>query len=138
MVDAVQMQIDILNSVNEMPLSYIDLIEGSEVADEDISKYRKCWLHQKCLILSLALCAAKEKMPFHTWENCCKDAIDEGKHFGVSIMSCPCTVQNWYAEFREKCTFQMYIKKKDKLSPFLNDNKDICQSIQQYACKHLN
>jgi len=32
----------------------------------------------------------------------------------------------------------MYIQKKHKLSPFLNDNKDICQAIQQYAHEHLH
>jgi len=44
MLDAVQMQIDLPTSVNERPLSCIDLIEGSEAAGEDISKNRKWWL----------------------------------------------------------------------------------------------
>jgi len=32
----------------------------------------------------------------------------------------------------------MCIQKKHELSPFLNDNQDICQSVQQYAHEHLS
>jgi len=71
---------------------------------KDFFEHWKWWLQQKCLILSLALHTAKAKMPFCTWDNCCKDAIDEGNHFCMNVTSSPCTVQNWYAEFREKPT----------------------------------
>ena len=47
-------------------------------------------------------------------------------------------MRNYYQEFRVKRKFQARVAGKHNLPPFLEQNKEVCTSLQQYAREHLS
>ncbi len=91
------------------------------------------------MLISLALSKAAEMMPMvKNWDFCCKLAVVDAARFGVKVAITSRMIQNWYCDFRIKRKFPMYLPEEPLLPQFLDENKDICTSIQQYACKNLN
>jgi hypothetical protein len=64
-------------------------------------------------------------------------AIVDATRFGVKVATTSRTIRNWYCAFRKKRKFSMYLPEKPLLPQFLDENKDICTSIQQYARENL-
>ena len=45
--------------------------------------------------------------------------------------------KNWYQKFEVNHNFYLPFSTKDDVSPFLNDNKDLCLEIQRFAWENL-
>ena len=73
------------------------------------------------------------------WDSCCNEAIQQSKRMGIMSAMNSRTIRNWYQDFRVKRKFKMIcLYSKHNLPPFLQQNKDICQSMQQYGREHLH
>jgi hypothetical protein len=91
------------------------------------------------MVISLALSKAVEMMPtVKNWDFCCKLALIDASKLGVKVATTSRTIRNWYCEFRKKWKFPMYLPEKPILPQFLDENKDICNCIQQYPQENLN
>jgi len=140
---ATENQIEVLKDANEAPYSYcniVELNEDGEIKDKEIMDYQIWNLLQKCQVLALTLSIAKEKMEtVQNWDSCCNKAIQQSKRMGVMSAMNSRMIRNWYQDFRVQRTFKMICPhSKHNLLPFLQQNKDICQSMQQYGCEHLH
>jgi hypothetical protein len=92
----------------------------------------------KILFLTCALNNAKMLMPIKTWGVCCKEVMETAISFGFSGIKNPRTIQRWYQEFRQKRKLKISnLPGKHNLPPFLQQNKDVCIKIQQYARENL-
>jgi hypothetical protein len=139
-LESIEAQIAILRGANEMHLSYLDVIDNplQDILDEDsLTSYQVWALQQLCLVLCVALKIAKEKMNGVTWEKCCAEAIDYASAMGMTLTSQPQTVMEWYRLFRRNRKFIRPPRKKDNLPPFLQQNPDIVQALQQYGHENL-
>jgi hypothetical protein len=139
-LEAVNNQLKLLHEGLETPLSCFFLIAGCKEGDnQKLTKYQVWILQPKCMLISLALSKAVEMMPrVKNWDVCCKLAIVDAARFGVKVATTSRMIQNWYCDFREKRKFPMYLPEKPLLPQSLDENKDICVSIQQYAPENLN
>jgi hypothetical protein len=72
-----------------------------------------------------------------SWEKCCAEAIDYASAMGMTLTSRPQTVMEWYRLFRRNRKFIQPLQKKDNLPPFLQQNPDIVQALQQYGHENL-
>jgi glutamate racemase len=66
------------------------------------------------------------------------EALEAAKRVGVSTTKASRIVRNYYQDFRLKRKFQVRVLGRDNLPPFLEQNKDICTAMQQYAREHLS
>jgi hypothetical protein len=73
-----------------------------------------------------------------SWDAVCAEGLETVKSVGVSITRASRIVRNYYQDFRCKRKFQVKVLGKDNLPPFLEQNKDICMVMQQYAREHLS
>jgi hypothetical protein len=106
---------------------------------EVLSSYQVWVLRQKCQILLCALKIAKLRMPkVRNWDFVCAEALEVVTNTGVSITKASRVIRNHYQEFRVKWKFQARVAVKDNLPPFLEQNKEVCTSLQQYAREHLS
>ncbi len=140
-VCSLQQRCRILKKANEMHLSYLDIIDNpqQDTLDEDsLTTYQVWALQQRCLILCLALKLAKEKMNGIRWEQCCTEAIDYASAMSMALTSCPQTVMEWYRLFHHNRKFLRPPHKNDNLPPFLQQNPNVVQAMQQYGCENLS
>ena len=91
-------------------------------------------------MLTLALLVAKEKMEStKNWNSCCEEAVIAATRLGIKAGTHSRTVRNWYQNFRiQRKITVLVLPGKHNLPPFLQQNKDIATSIQQYAREHLH
>ena len=96
-------------------------------------------LRQKCQVVVLALNIAKEKTATNqNWNSCCKEAVEKCKEMGIVGATHPRTVRNWYADFRVRRKFTIHtLPDKHNLPRFLQENKDMCIKIEEYARENL-
>ena len=140
-LEGIDAQIRILKKANETHLSYLDIIDNpqQDTLDEDsLTTYQVWALQQRCLVLCLALKLAKEKMNGIRWEQCCAEAIDYASGMCMTLTSRPQTVMEWYRLFRRNRKFLRPPRKKDNLPPFLQQNPNVVQAMQQYRCENLS
>jgi len=140
---AVDNQICLLEDSLASPLSYLNIVDIMGEVDGDpsevLSSYQVWVLRQKCQILLCALKVAKLKMPkLQNWDIVCAEALDIVRSTGVSTTKASRVVRNYYQEFRVKRKFQARVAGKHNLPPFLEQNKEVCTSLQQYAREHLS
>jgi len=138
-LEAIDNQLLMLRSANDAPNGHVLLMEeqDDEVL-EKMSDYQKWVVRQKILFLTCALSFAKDLMPSQTWGDCCSKAMETAINFGFSGIKNSRTVQRWYQEFRAKRKIKANnLPGKHNLPPFLQQNKDICIKIQQYARENL-
>ncbi len=80
----------------------------------------------------------KDLMPSATWGDCGGKAMAMSINLGFSGIKHSRTIYRWYQDFRVKRKIKANsLPGKHKLPPFLQQNKDICIKIQQYACQNL-
>ena len=100
-----------------------------------MTEYQKFVVHEKCHVLSLALKVTNEQMSVvQNWDLCCAAKA------WISITQNSRTVRNWYNDFcnnGRKIPICL-LPNKHSLPCFLDQNKDKCTKIQQYACKNLH
>jgi hypothetical protein len=105
---------------------------------EKMSEYQKWVVKQEILLLTCVLNFAKDLMPLKSWGDCCSKAMESAINFGYSGIKNSRTIQRWYQDFRVKRKMKANnLPGKHNLPPFLQQNKDICMNIQQYARKNL-
>ncbi len=135
---AVDNQIAVLRDAMDAPLSIFTVVDiiGEVVGDpgEVLTDYQLWAIQQKCQLLFCVLSIGREKMPIvQNWDDICLEALEAAKRVGISITNASCIVRNYYQDFRLKRKFLVRILVRDNLPPFLEQNKDICTAMQQYA-----
>ena len=145
-LEAISNQIELFVAANEAPMSYLTIVELTDDNNEDdeeerLSENRIWCIRHRCQILCAALRIAKENLPKgETWNGCCEQAKNLALMMGITITKNSRTVRNWYQDFRAKRKFRVnaLLPGKHNLPPFLQQNADICERIQQYAREHLH
>ncbi len=136
-------QICSLEDALAAPISYLSIVDIIGEVDggpsEMLSSYQVWVLHQKCQILLYALKVTKLKMPkFQNWDSVFAEALEVIRSTGVSITKTSRVVRDYYQEFRVKRKFQARVAGKHNLPPCLEQNKEVCTSLQQYARENLS
>ncbi len=72
------------------------------------------------------------------WDSVCAEALEVVRSNGVLITKASRAVRNCYQEFRVKRKFQVRVAGKHNLPPFLEQNKEVCTLLQQYARENLS
>ena len=136
-VEGIVKQITILNSIQDTHLGYLNIItDASEDVEERIAENQLMKLRQRCQLVALALSIALDNMPqWKNWNKCCEEAVQITKKMGITAN--PQVIRNWYKQYKVKHKFYLCFSSKHDLPLFLHDNKDICSSIQRYACENL-
>ena len=128
------------------PHGYLTLIERgwgnktTEDVEDGLTEYQVWLVHQKIIVLTLALLVAKEKMEsMNNWNSCCEEAAIAATRLGIKAGTHLRRVCNWYQNFRiQRKITVLVLPGKNNLPPFLQQNKDIATSIQQYARENLS
>ena len=138
-LEAINNQLDLLLCVLEAPKGYLHVVTGIQGDDDELSEYQQWLVQLKCQLICCALYHVKEKMPMiQNWDECCKLAKEQAVTMGIRVAQCSRTVRNWYLEFRmNNRSFNIKAPAKHSLAPFLDENKDVCEWIKQYARENL-
>ena len=72
------------------------------------------------------------------WDAVCAQGLEVARSAGVLITRASRIMRNYYQDFRRNRKFQVKVLAKDNLPPFLEQSKDICTALQQYAREHLS
>jgi hypothetical protein len=118
----------------------VDIV-GEVVGDpgDALTDYQLWAICQKCQLLFCVLNIAREKMPIvQNWDHICLEGLEAAKRVWISITKASQIVRNYYQDFRLRRKFQFRILGGDNLPPFLEQNKDVCTTMQQYAREHLS
>ena len=99
--------------------------------------YQVWVIQHQCLILSLALNLAREKMNLVSWTACCEETFKNAVKMGLTITKHSVMVMNWYQNFRMSRKFRRPLSKKHNCPPFLQQNPDIYTSMNQFGHEHL-
>jgi len=140
---AIDNQISVLEEAISAPLSYLVVVdfigEPADDPSELLTDYQVWSIRQKCHILLCVLKIARKEMPtIQNWDAVCAQALKIVNNIGFSITTASRVVRNYYQDFRRKRKFQVKLLQKHNLPPFLEQNKDICTALQQYAREHLS
>jgi hypothetical protein len=130
---AIENQISVLHDAISAPIGYLTVVDciGEAVDDpsELLTEYQVWVLWQKCQLLFCVLSIAKKKMPtIHNWDAVCAEGLEVAKSVGVSITRASRVVRNDYQGFRKRRNFQVKVVPKNNLTPFLEQNKDVCMA----------
>ena len=74
-VDRLEDLIVSLDNSNATALSYKTIVEGND-AEDTMSEHKKDGIQMKARYLAQAYRIAIEEMPFKTWNDCCREAIN--------------------------------------------------------------
>jgi hypothetical protein len=76
-----------------------------------------------------------------TWKQCCEDSIFHNKYTGMTLATCPTTLQRWHTQFARKGFFPNPHPKaalgKTVLPAFFEDHLDAKEKFVKYADLHL-
>ena len=87
-----------LENANSTALSYKTIVEGHD-ADDTMSEHKKEGIRMKARYLAQAYRIAIEEMPFKTWNDCCREAINQLATVHIYYIKNEKVLQCWNVEF---------------------------------------
>jgi hypothetical protein len=71
-------------------------------------------------------------------DHICLEGLEAAKRVWISITKASQIVRYYYQDIRLRRKFQVRILEGDNLPPILEQNKDVCVAMQEYAREHLS
>jgi hypothetical protein len=128
-IDRLEDLITVLDDANSAAASYKTIVEGLD-ADKTISEHKKEEIRMKARYLAHAYRIAIEEMPFTTWNDCCRDAIDQLATVHIKYIKNKKVLQRWNVEFC-RTSFRIKSRGKQDLHAFLVEAHPIAVTVMK-------
>ena len=136
-IDRLEELIAMLENANATAVSYKMIVEGLD-ADETMSEHKKEDIRMKARYLAQAYRIAIEEMPFKTWNNCCRDAIDQLATVHIKYIKNEKVLQRWNVEFCKTKSFRIKSRGKRDLPAFLEAHPIVVTVMKEYGRENLS
>ncbi len=100
-IDRLEDLITVLENANSTAMCYKMIVKGLD-ADDTMSEHKKEDIQMKARYLAQAYRIAIEEMPFKTWNDCCRDAIDQVATVLIKNIKNEKILPRWNVEFCKK------------------------------------
>ncbi len=136
-IDRLEDLITVLENANSTAVSYKMIVKGLD-ADNTMSEHKKEDIQMKARYLAQPYRIAIEEMPLKTWNDCCRDAIDQRATVHIKYIKNEKTLYRWNVEFCKKKSFRIKSRGKRDLPAFLEAHPIVVTVMKEYGRKNLS
>ena len=136
-IDRLEDLIAVLDNANSTAMSYKTIVDGLD-ADDTMSEHKKEDIRMKARYLAQAYRIAIEEMPFKTWNDCCREAIDQLATVHINYIKNEKVLQRWNVEFCKKKLFRIKHRGTRDLPAFLDAHPIVVTVMKEYGRENLS
>jgi hypothetical protein len=137
-IDRLEDLIAVLENANSTALlSYKTIVEGHD-ADDTMSEHKKEGKRMKARYLAQTYRIAIAEMPFKTWNDCCREAINQLATVHINYINNEKVLRRCNVEFRKRKTFCVKSRGKRDLPAFLEAHPIVISVMKEYWRENLS